>query len=135
MTVYVLTEGEHSGREIVGVFSSLEKITEFVAKNPRGLTSPWYWEPYNDPETYELDAAMALETGPTFLAWIHRPTGNLTIGKEAHLSRRHPRMCEESIVSGDTIEVRSPISFEHASKVATEMRQAWLRSQTVAGEA
>jgi hypothetical protein len=128
--VYVLTEGEFSDYRIVAVFSTREGAEKVLAGYPYTCIEIDEWT---------LDAIAEHEWGMTWYATI-----NLSEG-EAHRyyerqGFRHPtavtvdfyRPADDAPFS--TIQVRSPVSAEHAMKVAAEKRQEWLRTKELGAE-
>jgi hypothetical protein len=109
MTVYVLSTGSYSARSIVGIFSSRD--TE-----------------------YEVDQLVDQRYGPVYAANIELETGTLL--DEPYSTYETLRNPESCVVANWTnprtgkpsLKVWSPISPDHARKVAVEKRQEWLRT-------
>ena len=142
MKVYVLSSGEYSDWTIEGIFSSLESLeagkTKIIEHN--GYTTGHF----NDPDEYELNEILSLESGPTFGASIYCESGEMfNIGPLSSLLR-HPSEATSAIWDATrytrgkprkwAIAVKSPISVEHAVKIATEKRQEWLRNQATVAD-
>lgn len=120
--VYVLTTGSYSDTSIVGVFSSREAAVAAGTGDSE----------VNDPEEYELDERAEHRYGPTWSVFFRKETGGLEPQRHAWQKIRHPSACEiQDNQYG--IFVASPISAEHALKVAAEKRQEWLRMKAVSG--
>lgn len=132
--VYVVTKGEYSDYHIVGVFSTIE-LAEKVNKDTKS----------DEIEVYELDSenVLSLEYGPVYRVVIdlldgsfqvrsHREWERVRDRNEAKVDYFEPRdfinCYGDRIVEKPIIRVASPFSFEHASKVAVEARQKWLRN-------
>lgn len=135
MKVYVLSYGEYSGWHIEGIFSSLEALEKGKAK----LIGDGK-DVYNDPDEYELDEIFDHEAGPTFVASIKCETGELFNLLRLDDNRlRHPKRCYVDVWHANykewIIRVISPVSAEHANKVAVEKRQEWLRVHSISPKA
>lgn len=134
MKVYVLSIGEYSGWSIIGIFSSLEALGEAKAK----LVGDGEDE-YNGPDEYELDELLSHERGPSFVTCINCETGKLFYEDSRADCLRHPGHCQVDVwhygYKEWMIRVISPVSAEHANKVATEKRQEWLRVHAIAPKA
>ena len=118
MKVWILDSGCYSDHHLVGVFSSEEKAMEAKARR-KNLDD-------HDPWETEVDGVLAHEHGPSFRHNIEKATGDTSYAGECPPHSRHPR---NAIVDQTDrhIFVESPISAEHAAKVAAEKRQEWLR--------
>ncbi len=133
--VYVLTRGEYSDYRVFGVFSSPGAIEAFRAnlhEDRRG--------DFNDPEEFEVDGCLMLEYRPRWRAVIELEGGEILGTYDQGISLTHP----SEVVARETyafipghpgryvpaLEASSPISREHAVKVATEKRQEWLRTRS-----
>lgn len=133
MTVYIVTTGEYSDYCIRAVFTDREKAEEYVreynACKP-SCTADW--------EDWEADAEADMVATVLHGRCIHMDSGELTLfnGTRTYL---HPKGSREATVNrhpgpiqhGGSISVWSPVSSEHAAKVAVEARQAWLREQAL----
>lgn len=125
MKVFILTRGSYSDYQIIGVFSTFE-----LANHAKAILNE---SEINDPEEFELDPPYQPEKdftlGNTYKVTIYKNNGE--IFKWANYLNlqnvyRHPTDCIIRIYSNE-IWVCSPISFEHAEKVAIEQRQKYLR--------
>ena len=118
MKVYILTAWSYSDYHIVGVFSTMEAAEACMSEKLD----------HNDPEEYELDELVGHVAGPTWDVHVANPSGSIRIylGDCELTDLRHPTACvTRENRQGWT--VTSPISEEHAIKVATELRQQLLR--------
>jgi hypothetical protein len=126
MKVYVLTDGAYSDYYIAAVFSSLEALESAVKARGDSLSD------YNDPEVFEVDEWGGFQDLPAHEVTISIPTGEILGVYTSAPYWRHPDRCEsriyESAPHGRCIVVVSPVSVEHAIKVAVEKRQEYLRS-------
>lgn len=122
--VYVLTTGEYSEYGIEGVFSTRE-----LAESARAVGIP-----DGDVEEYDLDEMVAFEVGPMWTASIDKETGDVQIRKDGAVRFRHPSAAAHGVGSTFLI-AESPVSREHAIKVAVEARQEWLRTRGIAAAA
>lgn len=144
MKVYLVTSGCYSDDAVDGVFSSRELAEKMMYIGG--------FESYNDIEEKELDDQSLLkvgdnyEIGPTFSVRIYLESGQLEkiSSMDSKAKYRHPMHCIENCreeprdieyrlgpnvhVDGYIIMI-SPISYEHAQKVAIEKRQEWLRTR------
>jgi hypothetical protein len=125
MKVYILTKGEYSEYKIIGAFSTLE-----LANNAKAILNDY---DVNDPGEYELDLPYQpekdFELGDTYKVTIFMKSGETfkwADNYNLHNVYRHPSDCVIKIHTNE-IWVRSPISAEHAEKVAIEQRQKHLR--------
>lgn len=130
MKVYVMTEGEYSDYGIVGVFSSKEKC-EAVRNGNRDAQC----------EEYDIDEIVDKRFCKQFTAAIMKESGDIVAGFNyncLNLVSPVKAIIEEDgivwseskqMVEGPLIRVKSPISMEHAIKVAVEARQKWLREK------
>lgn len=120
MKVWLIESGDYSNHYVAGVFSSKEKALE--AKTLRDNSDD------RAPMEWEVDELLGWETGPVFHASIRAETGEINAYSEDRVFR-HPTRCEinEFISHGGWCNVKSPISEDHARKVAIEKRQEWLR--------
>jgi hypothetical protein len=120
--VYVLTQGKFSDCHIIGIFST----SEVAEKVRAGATDTSV-----QVEERTLDAVADLELGTVWHANIRLDDGSAYQRYEEERFR-HPTETAILFYHDFTnvpliIEVRSPISAEHAVKVAVEKRQEWLR--------
>lgn len=128
-TVFILFEGEYSDRSSVGAFSTREKAEEYVAKNYKA--GSWRHE-QTDIEEHEIDERAGCVPIDFWVAFIETNTGNARHkdGPDSEPARPGDRRCRVGAWGIDdawTIRVSSPVSLEHAQKVAVELRQKWLR--------
>lgn len=128
-SVYLLSEGKYSDYTIVGIFSRREDAEAAIAGQDTSV-----WDPYEITE-YELDTLVGQRYGP-----IHKVllAEDGTIEQMPHVDQalRHPEKCEMSGTIGTNgrracMRVDSPISFEHATKVAAEIHQQRLRERAI----
>lgn len=127
--VYVLTEGSYSDYHIVGIFSTLagaEKVRSGSTDTSVQV------------EEWTIDADTELEWGTVWHADIRLGDG-LARQRYEEQRFRHPaetvvQICHDCANAPFIIEVRSPISAEHAMKVAVEKRQEWLRTKELGTE-
>jgi hypothetical protein len=128
--VYVVTKGKFSDYRIVAVFSTREG-----AENMRAGPC----DPNVEVQEWELDALAKHEWGMNWYADIRLGDGLVRQRYEVE-GFRHPTETDVNFHSvfanapPSLIQVRSPISAEHAVKVAVEKRQEWLRTKELAGE-
>lgn len=134
--VYLLTTGTYSDFKVLGAFSSQEKLNEAVDPRTKEAHNP----PYNV-HVFELDSLPSQSFGPVYRVSIHLPSGEFRDGDDVYYCYRAPN--GPSGVSwlapwehmpkeySETVNVRSPISLEHAQKVAIEKRQEWLRTGAI----
>jgi hypothetical protein len=125
MKIYVLTKGDYSEYKIIGVFSTPE-----LANHAAAILND---SQINDPKVFELDPSFQIEKdfelGNTFKVTIYLTNGRLYKWPDSlNLKNvyRHPSDCVIKIFTNE-IWVCSPISIEHAEKVAIEQRQKYLR--------
>jgi hypothetical protein len=113
--VYVVTVGEYSSYQIVGVFSTRESAEKIQA----------------DVEEWELDALADHEWGMNWYVDVMLSDG-LVRQRYEEEGFRHPTETDVRFYSVSAhappgiIQVRSPLSAEHAMKVAVKKRQEWL---------
>jgi hypothetical protein len=124
MKVYLVSTGEYSDYTILGLFSTREKADAFITELAKGR----FQQP-NDVEEYDLDARVGQAYGPTWLARITLDTGEVRASKCIFDSVRHPEVCTVEPHDNELLTAVSPISKEHATKVAVEKRQEWLRTR------
>lgn len=117
--VFVLCEGEYSGRFIRGVFSTMEAAEAAAAGNGSGT----------DIEEHTLDEFGGWSYRAESQAIVDLKSGEIRANDWTYPSFRSPtRECVVE-VSKYFVSVFSPVSKEHAIKVAVEKRQEWLRTQ------
>lgn len=98
---------------------------------------------WNDPIEYEVAEVLAWEAGHTYSVLIWLDTGDIGWEYEFYgVCLRHPRECiiffskvyDDTGAHGKNLvlacEVSSPISIEHATEVAREKREEWLRARS-----
>lgn len=130
MKVYLLTEGSYSDESVVGIFSNLENAKRIYDEYRRLEHGE-----INDPREYELDELISPQAGPVFTVYMSLKNGEVISQCENPPSIRDPHGCDVDIFaygSDHRIVVKSPVSAEHAMKVAVEQRQEWLRSRSIA---
>lgn len=139
MKVWVLTSGEYSDYRIEGIFSSREAAERILLR----ARADKYATEFNDPEGYEVDALADHTYGPSFRMLMRLDTGEAMEGYTSSPELRHPGRCEvefrDIAWSRDEhavpcVCVTSPISREHAVKVAVEKRQEWLRTRDLVSD-
>lgn len=133
-TVYVLTSGEYSNYMIHGVFSTREAAERVMGR----------MGPDMEVEEYILDDLVRHENGPVWTAAVRLGDGDVPTTKDGapwyppdqrpdtqfrHPTRADPVRYVHHWDGGRSVVVSSPISYEHALKVATEKRQEWLRER------
>lgn len=143
MKIYLVTSGCYSDYGVDGIFSSRELAEKMMYIGG--------FESYNDIEEVELDDPSLLEVdahyeiGPIFVSRIYENGGLEECGHLASVKKyRHPERCKFVYTEGYDWEyngkrhhnewhilVYSPISQEHANKVAVEKRQEKLRTGDV----
>ena len=119
-SVFVLSYGCYSDETIFGIFSTKEAAKEVVAKSDGGYE-------WNDPIEFTLDEHVGAFCANGYHVVIDLVTGEAWRRFESR----------EFFPSGGTLVsvhenaafVCSPESYEHATKVAVEQRQRWLREQ------
>jgi hypothetical protein len=119
--VYLLTEGDYSDYHIYGIFSTRAAAEEIAAESPD-----------LEIEEYELDALVGKSYGPVWRAVIFKQDGRMPYEPSKYRMIRHPT----GVIVGEYDQhfvVDSPISAEHAVKVAIEKRQGWLRNRATIG--
>lgn len=127
--VYLLTDGCYSDFHVVGVFSTKAGADEAMA-NLRARTDG---RGGGDEavEEYELDALVGFRYGPIHAVEIETEGGEIReAGWRGRTGFRHPEAAVVVVPPGWRIVVESPLSIEHATKVAVEKRQEWLRGGT-----
>lgn len=127
MKVYVVFDGQYSDRYVFGIFSTKEKAAEVGS---------------DDIEEHELDTLVGHSVGPVYKTRICLDDGEVMNdeppswykgeGTETSIRHRAKAVVNYSpwLFDGerrDSFVVRSPISYEHAIKVAVESRQKWIR--------
>lgn len=126
--VYLLTDGCYSDFHVVGVFSTKARADEAMA-NLRARTDGRGGGD-EDVEEYELDALVGFRRGPVYTATIEEESGEVhETGWGGQEGFRHPEAAAVSRPGGGRIYVTSPLSIDHATKVAIEKRQEWLRKR------
>lgn len=143
MKVYLVSKGEYSDWQIVGVFSTLEKAEAFLvaAKGANPDKQKWDHSKYNDVEEWEVDEIEDPVVKPVWKAFYC-----LADIPSMNLSRGEVRACSEperllvggkfrgNVTRDNTYATaKSAISREHAVKLAVEDYQAWLREQAITG--
>jgi hypothetical protein len=128
-TVYVVTSGEYSDYRIEGTFSAREKAEAFLT-----AAFPGARRDADDAniEEWTLDEKEGVRLAPTHEVRIELASGQVT-SYGGRMGRVGPG--DRCRVDGpwpgyrDTtyLNVASPVSEEHAVKVAVEKRQEWLR--------
>ena len=115
--VYVVQEGSYSDRHVVGVFS-----TRALAEKDA--------DAYNgDITEYEVDCLVGSEFHACYYADIDFSTGVVETSPPCGPKERvRPGECA-IYTRGKFALVASPVSSEHAAKVAVELRQKWLREK------
>jgi hypothetical protein len=123
MNIYVVTEGSYSDYHIRAVFSTEEKAWAYIDALPENRRDEY------EVECYGVDETMGWEYGPVWHAAIKWKDGEAWSYKPRDRIRP-PSACvvEETDAA---VHVYSPISQEHAEKVAAEKRQEWLRTHDV----
>lgn len=119
--IYVVTAGRYSDYHIEAVFTTRDAADEFAAKvsNQPGVEDVRV-------EPYEADSCTEYGWGPVYQVAINRHSGDEEWRIEgAYL--RHPQRAVERQGYDGCIVIDSPVSYEHALKIAAEHRQAWLR--------
>jgi hypothetical protein len=130
-TVYLVSEGSGSGYRIAGVFSTREKAQAYIDRVGPGDG--------RDIEEYGLDERQRWEHARPWGCMIDLDTGEIFRGP----LRAFPQVMDPGravaslhwrIAGGPrdrighyAITVTSPVSADHARKVAAEKRQEWLR--------
>jgi len=125
MVLYVVTDGDYSDYHIEGVFSTAEEARDYV--------SQFAYPP--SVEEWTLDELAGAVMGPVYSVQIDLVTGEIRRQHEERKVRRPDGPC---IVHGPWYErgvprllrVESPVSTDHALKVAVERRQQWLRERS-----
>ncbi len=119
MKIFVVTEGDYSSYQILGVFSSIEKAREICPAADVDRIEEYELDSLDDDERF-------LET---FTAWIDAKTGDLT--EQSSRAELHPpNWSHVDIYNQDSVIVaESVISAAHALKLAIEHRQALLRQR------
>lgn len=121
--VYVLTSFYYDEGNI-GVFSTRE-LAEAVMRDSDRVEM-------KDIQEFEVDELVGHVAGPTFIASIEKESG--VVREYQDRERRHP----SEVVVGDyskSFRITSPISAEHARSEAIRVRQEWLRTKELKGEA
>jgi hypothetical protein len=120
--VYVLTKGKFSDYRIVAVFST-RKGAENMRAGP--------CNPSVEVQEWELDALADHEWGMNWYVDVMLSDG-LVRQRYEEEGFRHPTETDVRFYSVSAhappgiIQVRSPLSAEHAMKVAVKKRQEWL---------
>lgn len=128
-TVYLVSHGEYSDYTIDGVFSSEEKAQAYIDAFPDSQI-----QRYGESRGIEplvVDECVGHEWGHTHECRISCKSGEIDRDwTHSHREMRHPTECEIDEYDHEDdhyICVESPISMDHAKKVAVEKRQEWLR--------
>jgi hypothetical protein len=136
LTLFAVASGEYSDYGINAIFSTKELADKYIEASVLaaryGRTEKYFIE------EWELD----MYTNPTAAllnqAWIDVGTGDVrTVGSNSYKQVfAGPRKCMVQLQTdfrnaNRTIYVQSPVSVEHAVKVATEARQAYLADPTI----
>ena len=119
-TVWILENGPPSDRTLIGVYST--QANALRAKSERSDRED------HDPTERILDENMDWVVGPGFSATISKADGVVSSWEWAYPVLRHPSECRVTRYA-TYIFVTSPLSIEHARKVADDERQEWLRRQ------
>lgn len=122
--VWVVTAGEYSDYHIEGVFTSRAAAESYVeGHNFRvGLENDTC---HARVEEYVLDCLSEWQRGPIYPVMIDLGTGRVLPLMEGNQFRHRDRVIVEE--RPGEIMVASTRSVEHATKVAIEKRQEWLR--------
>lgn len=125
--VYLVSERSYSDHYTEGIFSTREGAQGYIDQaglgDGRGI------------EEYTLDAMVGWEMGPVWVYVIALDDGEIFREyPERRPQVRHPTaaVCSDLSSYQDgraRLRVESPISADHARKVAVERRQEWLRTQ------
>jgi hypothetical protein len=136
-TVYLVWQGSYSDRRVEGVFSTRDGAEDFLisADMIRGDEAV-------DVEEWAVDELVGARP-----VTLHRVGINLDSGELAPWGAQTvlivPRIgCfidgpkeRGGTIKAPWLHVSSPVSREHAVKVAVEKRQEWLRARAAAGQA
>jgi hypothetical protein len=132
MKVYVVTTGEYSDYGISAIFSTKEKAEAHCET----LRAEEYCnEKPNDIEEYELDEMVGAVRSTVWNVTIEHVSGKIHDAFHPHLTM-HPPGRYTNVWEGKCwsdggwvrcISVESSVSKEHATEVAVEGRQKWLR--------
>lgn len=124
MQIYVCENRDCSDRYVVGVFSSREAIEEYAAMSGQPMDEFIITK-------CEIDEALQETMGPMWRVAIRSTDGEIKCEQELEPRLRHPKRCAISYEPRWSkplfINVFSPVSKEHAIKVAVERQKAWLR--------
>lgn len=128
-SVYLLSQGTYSDYTIVGVFSRREDAEDAIAGQNMSA-----WDPYEITE-HELDTLVGHRYGPIHKVLLDAD-GHIEECRPAIQCLRHPEKCENGGTIGiggqrARVWVSSPVSFEHATKVAAEIHQQRLRERAI----
>jgi hypothetical protein len=121
-TVYVVTQGEYSDYHIKGVFSTEEKAKEFMANKKKGDTiDSWILDEREDYCDRQAWLCVLRESGDVH--WQGMDTEFASPSTRGYVEK-------EEYDGQQIFRATSYESAQHALKLATECRQAWLRKQT-----
>lgn len=120
--VYLLMRGEYSDTTVEAVFSQKDEAERIASLDESDDFRI---------EEFELDEWKDWTYSTSYCAVAGIKTGEV-INTSHHIHLHHPTRCEVRLFKNrDQILVQSPISPEHAAKVAAEKRQEFLRCQAI----
>lgn len=124
--VFIVEHGEYSNYQIDGVFSSQEKVDEFLARRVRPESAL--------DESYDVREVMVDEELekfhlPFYQCNLRISDGAIEYEQDRSPDWHRPDYSEAFKFSDTTVIGYSVISAEHARKVAAEFRQKLLREQ------
>lgn len=135
MRIWRVVHGEYSDYSIDGYFSTEKRAAAYRDEwNLRGKLEGEYLDSRRVEGPFVVDERVPDCWGPVFHALIYLETGRVEEAPDDEpFTTRHPKKCRisptEEYSLWKTIYVTSPISFQHAVKVAAEERQRWLRER------
>lgn len=126
VTVFIIGHGEYSNYQVDGVFSSKEKVNEFLARHVRPESA--LDESYDVREVV-LDEELEKFHLPFYQCNLRISDGAIEYEQDRSPDWHRPDYSEAFKFSDTAVIGYSVISADHARKVAAEFRQKLLREQ------
>lgn len=122
MKVYLVSHGEYSDYQIDGVFSTSDKADAYIGPSKEHYAAEWEVddpEVVSNPQVTMYHVAINMDTGDD-------------IDENCTVVNNYGQRSDSFISGGVSCAVAySPVSFDHAHKLAVEFRQAYLRKKGV----